>query len=97
MVGLFACSTFALVMENLIASFQDLMVGLFAGMSSLAIILLCVFCGLLALLVIYFFRIHIAYRMAVNRHRDPLGWALLSFFVSPVLTWIILLIAGDAR
>lgn len=91
------CSTFALVMENLIASFQDLMVGLFAGMSSLAIILLCVFCGLLALLVIYFFRIHIAYRMAVNRHRDPLGWALLSFFVSPVLTWIILLIAGDAR
>lgn len=91
------CSTFALVMENLIASFQDLMVGLFAGMSSLAIILLCVFCGLLALLVVYFFRIHIAYRMAVNRHRDPLGWALLSFFVSPVLTWIILLIAGDAR
>ncbi len=79
------------------ASFQDLMVGLFAGMSSLAIILVCVFCGLLALLVIYFFRIHIAYRMAVNRHRDPLGWALLSFFVSPVLTWIILLIAGDAR
>jgi hypothetical protein len=56
-----------------------------------------VFCGLLALLVVYFFRIHIAYRMAVNRHRDPLGWALLSFFVSPVLTWIILLIAGDAR
>lgn len=91
------CSTFALVMENLMASFQDLMVGLFAGMSSLAIILLCVFCGLLALLVIYFLRIHIAYRMAVNRHRDPLGWALLSFFVSPVLTWIILLIAGDAR
>ena len=84
-------------MENLIASFQDLMVGLFAGMSSLAIILVCVFCGLLALLVVYFFRIHIAYRMAVNRHRDPLGWALLSFFVSPVLTWIILLIAGDAR
>ena len=76
------CSTFALVMENLMASFQDLMVGLFAGMSSLAIILVCVFCGLLA---------------AVNRHRDPLGWALLSFFVSPVLTWIILLIAGDAR
>ena len=91
------CSTFALVMENVMASFQDLMVGLFAGMSSLAIILLCVFCGLLALLVVYFFRIHIAYRMAVNRHRDPLGWALLSFFVSPVLTWIILLIAGDAR
>ena len=94
---LFFCCTFALVMENLMASFQDLMVGLFAGMSSLAIILLCVFCGLLALLVVYFFRIHIAYRMAVNRHRDPLGWALLSFFVSPVLTWIILLIAGDAR
>ena len=36
-------------------------------------------------------------RMAVNRHRDPLGWALLSFFVSPLLTWIILLIVGDQR
>ena len=73
------------------------MVCLFAGMSGLAVILLCAFCGLLALLVVYFFRIYIAYRMAVNRHRDPLGWALLSFFVFPILTWIILLIAGDAE
>jgi uncharacterized membrane-anchored protein len=84
-------------MESLWTSIQDLMVGLFAGMSGLAVILLCAFCGLLALLVVYFFRIYIAYRMAVNRHRDPLGWALLSFFVSPILTWIILLIAGDAE
>ena len=43
----------------------------------------------------YFIRIHIAYRMAKNRHRDPLGWVLLSFFFSPLLTWIILLIVGD--
>ena len=84
-------------MESLWTSIQDLIVGLFAGMSGLAVILLCAFCGLLALLVVYFFRIYIAYRMAVNRHRDPLGWALLSFFVSPILTWIILLIAGDAE
>ena len=84
-------------MENLFTSIENLMEGLFAGMSGLAVILLCAFCGLLALLVVYFFRIYIAYRMAVNRHRDPLGWALLSFFVSPILTWIILLIAGDAE
>lgn len=84
-------------MENLFTSVQDLLVGLFAGMSGLAVILVCVLCCLLALLVVYFFRIHIAYRMAVNRHRDPLGWALLSFFVSPILTWIILLIVGDAK
>ena len=84
-------------MENLFTSVQDLLVGLFAGMSGLAVILVCVLCCLLALLVVYFFRIHIAYRMAVNRHRDPLGWALLSFFVSPMLTWIILLIVGDAK
>lgn len=82
-------------MENLITSFQDLIIGLFAGMSGVAAGLFGIFCGLIVLLVIYFFRIHIAYRMAVNRHRDPLGWALLSFFVSPLLTWIILLIAGD--
>lgn len=50
-----------------------------------------------ALLLAYLIRIHIAYRMAKNRHRDPLGWVLLSLFVSPVLTWIILLIAGNAN
>lgn len=48
-----------------------------------------------ALVVLYFVRIHIAYKMAKRRHRDPLGWVLLSIFVSPVLTWIILLIVGD--
>ena len=84
-------------MENLVETIEDLLVGLFAGMSGLAIGMISIFCGLLVLLLVYFFRIHIAYRMAVNRHRDPLGWALLSFFVSPILTWIILLIAGDAR
>lgn len=45
---------------------------------------------------VYWIYIHITYRMAKNRHRDPLGWVLLSIFVSPLLTWIILLIAGDA-
>lgn len=43
----------------------------------------------------YLLRIHIAYRMAKNRHRDPLGWVLLSFFFSPLLAWIVLLIVGD--
>jgi cell division protein FtsX len=84
-------------MENLVETMQDLLIGLFAGMSGLAIGIIGVLAGILALLVVYFIRIHIAYRMAVNRHRDPLGWALLSFFVSPLLTWIILLIAGDQR
>lgn len=45
--------------------------------------------------LMYLLRIHIAYRMAKNRHRDPLGWVLLSFFFSPLLAWIILLIVGD--
>ena len=47
--------------------------------------------------VLYLVRIHIALRMAKNRHRDPLGWVLLSLFVSPVLAWIILLIVGDMK
>ena len=84
-------------MEQFITSLENLITGLFAGMSGLAIGMISVFACLLGLLIIYFFRIHIAYRMAKNRHRDPLGWALLSFFVSPILTWIILLFAGDAR
>ncbi|MBO7458620.1 MAG: hypothetical protein J6T80_05130 [Paludibacteraceae bacterium] len=33
--------------------------------------------------------------MALNRHRDPLGWVMLSLFFSPILTWIILLFVGD--
>lgn len=54
--------------------------------------------GLLAILgalfVIYWLYIGITKRMAENRNRDPLGWVLLSLLVSPLLTWIILLIVG---
>ncbi len=53
--------------------------------------------ALATLALVYLVRIHIAYKMAKNRHRDPLGWVLLSLFVSALLTWIILLIAGDAK
>ena len=35
--------------------------------------------------------------MARNRHHEPLGWILLSLYTSPLLTWIILFIAGDAE
>ena len=47
------------------------------------------------LALVLYIRIGIAYRMAKNRNRDPLGWVLLSLFISPLLTWIILLVAGD--
>ena len=47
------------------------------------------------LALVLYIRIGIAYRMAKNRNRDPLGWVLLSLFVSPILTWIILIVAGD--
>lgn len=50
---------------------------------------------LLGMAYVYLLRIHIAYRMALNRHRDPLGWVMLSLFFSPILTWIILLFVGD--
>lgn len=47
--------------------------------------------------LLYLIRIHIAYRMAKNRHRAPAGWVLLSLFFDPLLTWIILLIIGDSN
>ncbi|MCM1169211.1 MAG: hypothetical protein NC048_04165 [Bacteroides sp.] len=59
--------------------------------------LLMIFGGIAALGFVYLLRIHIAWRMAKKRHRDPLGWILLSFFFSPLLTWIILLIVGDDK
>ncbi len=83
-------------MENIIYSLQEFVSNALAGMSALAVVLIYIAFIVLALLLVYFIRIHIAYRMAKNRHRDPLAWALLSFFVSPLLTWIILLIAGNA-
>ena len=49
------------------------------------------------LVFVYWIYIGITRRMAKRRHRDPLGWILLSLFVSPLLTWIILLIAGDSK
>ena len=58
-------------------------------------VLLIILGSTVALGLVYLLRIHIAYRMAKNRHRDPLGWVHLSFFFSPLLTWIILFIIGD--
>lgn len=46
---------------------------------------------------VYWIYIGITRRMAKRRHRDPLGWILLSLLVSPLLTWIILLIVGDSK
>ena len=57
--------------------------------------LLTIFGVIIVIGLVYLVRIHIAYKMAKKRHRDPLGWVLLSFFFSPLLTWIILLIVGD--
>lgn len=49
----------------------------------------------LALYVCYWLYFGITRNMARRRHRDPLGWILLSFFISPLIVWIILLLAGN--
>lgn len=36
-------------------------------------------------------------KMAKKRHRAPLGWVLLSFCISPIWVWILLLIVGDKK
>ena len=82
-------------MEAFITSLQEFVVNTFAGMIAAGGILLWIFGGLIGLLLTFFFRIYIAYRMAKNRYRNPLGWVLLSFFFSPLLTWIILFIVGE--
>ena len=48
-------------------------------------------------LYVYFVCIYITRRMAKKRHRAPLGWVLMSLFVSPFLAWIIRLVLGDAE
>lgn len=47
--------------------------------------------------IIYLFFIDITLRMAKKRNRDPLGWILLSFFITPLFVWIILIIAGKRK
>jgi len=75
---------------------SDFFVALFAGMTVTGIIFLWLLIAAIGLILTFFFRIYIAYRMAKNRRRDPLPWTLLSFCFSPILTWIILLLIGDA-
>ncbi|MBQ7632392.1 MAG: hypothetical protein IJS82_06530 [Paludibacteraceae bacterium] len=84
-------------MENLITSVQDLLASTSGTLAGIALIMAGIACIIILLLIIFFIRIYIAYYMAKKRHRDPLAWALLSFFVSPILTWILLLILGDAN
>ena len=84
-------------MEALFDSLTAGMTAFFAGMTITGIVFVWLFCAFFGLLATFFIRIYIAYRMAKNRHRDPLGWVLLSFCFSPLLTWIILLIVGDDK
>ena len=84
-------------MESFLSSLQEFLVNTFAGMVAVGGVLFWIFAALFSLLITFFIRIYIAYRMAKNRHRDPLGWVLLSFCFSPLLTWIVLLIVGDER
>ena len=84
-------------MENLVTSLVDWFVALVAGMTVTGVVLFYLCCALIGVLLVFFIRIYIAYRMAKNRHRDPLGWVLLSFFFSPLFTWLALLIVGDSK
>lgn len=61
-----------------------------------------VFYGILALLGVlialwffWFFWIRLPAQMARRRGRDPLGWVLLCWVMSPLAVIIILLIAGN--
>ncbi len=84
-------------MESIITSLTDTLTAFFAGLTAFGALWLIGAIVLFCLLWAFFIRIYIAYRMAKNRHRDPLGWTLLSFFFSPLLTWVILLIVGDEK
>ena len=82
-------------MENVINSLNDLIISLFGALVAAGGVVVYLFIALLGLLWAFFIRFYIAYRMAKNRNRDVLAWSLLSIFVSPLLTWILLLILGD--
>ena len=84
-------------MENVINSLNDLIISLFGALVAAGGVVVYLFIALFGLLWAFFIRFYIAYRMAKNRNRDVLAWSLLSIFVSPPLTWILLLIVGDKK
>jgi len=84
-------------MENLFNSIHDLFVNLFGALVAAGGVVFYLVCAFFGLLWAFFIRFYIAYRMAKNRNRDVLAWSLLSIFVSPLLTWILLLILGDKK
>lgn len=49
----------------------------------------------IVILVLWFFYIRLPRKMAIKRGRDPLGWMLVFWFISPIWGAIILLIAGN--
>ena len=84
-------------MENVINSLYDLIFSLFGALVAAGGVVVYLFIALFGVLWAFFIRFYIAYRMAQNRNRDVLAWSLLSIFVSPLLTWILLLIVGDKK
>ena len=84
-------------MENLMNSLFDLIANLWGALIAAGGVMVYLFVALFGLLWAFFIRFYIAYRMAKNRNRDVVAWSLLSIFVSPVLTWILLLILGDNK
>lgn len=48
-----------------------------------------------ALYLCYWFYFGITLKMTRKRHRDPVGWILLSFFITPFWVWLLLLIVGE--
>lgn len=51
----------------------------------------------IVLFVLWFFYIRLPRKMAIKRGRDPLGWMLVFWAISPFWGAIILLIAGDNK
>ena len=49
------------------------------------------------LYICYWIWFGLTIKMAKKRHRDPLGWVILSLFISPIWVWIILLMAGEKK
>ena len=84
-------------MENLFDSLYNLLAGLFSTLVAAGGVVFYLFCAFFGLLWAFFIRFYIAYRMSKNRNRDTLAWSLLSIFVSPLMTWILLLILGDKK
>ena len=82
-------------MENAFETVKEIFSAIGTGLSGIFMLIIYLLGAIASLILAYYLLFGFTINMSKKRHRDPLGWVLLSLITSPPLVWLILLIAGE--